>query len=56
MLFDKYTKIILTVIALALVSISLQIAKSGFIENAHALYGDHWHTIVDIQDFHLHSH
>ena len=33
---DKYTKSILTVIAIALVSISFQLSMTNLVENAHA--------------------
>jgi len=59
MLFDKYTKIILTVIALALVSISLQVTKSGSISSANAhsgIMGDHKHFKSDILKFDDHEH
>ena len=57
MLFDKYTKIILTVIALALVSISLQVTKSGSISSANAnIMGDHMHFKSDIIKFVDHEH
>ena len=59
MIFDKYTKIILTVIALALVSISLQITKSGFISSANAhsgVYGNHLHNVQDIMNISYHEH
>tara|TARA_A100001388_G_C28753550_1_gene493632 strand:- start:44 stop:259 length:216 start_codon:yes stop_codon:yes gene_type:complete len=45
---DKYTKSVLTIIAIALVSISFQLLNTDFIKNASAHADGHTHSYYEI--------
>ena len=53
---DKYTKSVLTIIAIALVSICFQLTNTDFIKNAYAHSDGHTHDSYDIYGVAQQSH
>jgi hypothetical protein len=48
---DKYTKFILTVIAVGVIGLNIHFFKDEIISPAHAVES-HYHTVDDIENFH----
>ena len=55
-MFDKYTKLMLTIIAVGIIGINIHIFKGSVIEDAYAHDNDHYHYAYQIYNISNHSH
>ena len=51
MKIDRYTKVVLTIIAVGVIGLNVHFFKDDFIKEAHAGFGDHLHTYKQIPLF-----
>ena len=55
-MLDKYTKLMLTIIAVGIIGINIHIYKGSVIENVYAHDNSHYHWAYQIYDIEDHSH